>query len=637
MDLETLKSELQRTRLELQHAHAVIRAMESSKFWRLRTRWLNAKTFILSYPKSALASTFRPFNPKVRSLVSKMKHQWRAYLEPASPEDRVVPSPQVSPEAFWSIVDPVIQAKIERFEGINPKISILTPTFNSSLDWFVETTLSVLNQTSSAWEWCLVDDGSTTSDIRHVLETLAHKHPRIKVSLQPSRGISGATNKALEMASGDYICFLDHDDTLTPNAIEISLAKLSQGFDIVYSDEDKIDFSSPHYVEPFFKPDWSPEYFRGVMYVGHFLCIQRQLVIAVGGLDGNYDSVQDYELMLRLSEKTQNIGHIAKILYHWRKIEGSVAQDTQAKPTVEIRQQAAVNAHLARVGLAVTAERLGNHRLGMIPQLKAHYPKISIVIPTKNSPDHLERCLYSLFTLSTYPNFEVILVDNGTDDPKALQIMRQYPIKRLNFPYTFNYSQANNLGAAYAEGDYLVFLNNDTEVLTKDWLQHLLYYAEQPDSGAVGALLLFPDQTVQHAGVVMGVRGTADHIMRTFPSDVDGYAGSLVCAREVSAVTAACMMLKKHDFNQINGFNEHFFTHYQDVDLCMHLIKAGKRIIFTPRAVLMHHESVTRRDYYDVIDRYLLLDQWQSYIEKGDPFHNKNFDITCYDYKVKVH
>jgi O-antigen biosynthesis protein len=634
MDLETLKSELQRTRLELQHAYAVIRAMESSKFWQLRTRWLNAKALLQSYLKIALASTFRS---KIRSLLRKIKSKWRASLEPASLENLLVSPPKISPEAFWSLVDPAIQAQSERFEGGNPKISILTPTFNSSLDWFVETTLSVFNQSSSAWEWCLVDDGSTTDDILHVLEALAHKHPRIKVSLQPSGGISVATNKALAMASGNYVCFLDHDDTLTVDAIESSLEKLSQGFDIVYSDEDKIDFSGRHYVEPFFKPDWSPEYFRGVMYVGHFLCVHRQLVVAAGGLNSNYDGVQDYELVLRLSEKTQKIGHISRILYHWRKIAGSVAHDTQAKPTVESRQQAAVNAHLARAGLAAAAERLGNHRLGIMPQRKAHYPKISIVIPTKNSPEHLERCLSSLFTLSTYPNFEVILVDNGTDDPNALQIMREYPIRRLNFPHTFNYSYANNLGAAYAEGDYLVFLNNDTEVLTKDWLQHLLYYAEQPDVGAVGALLLFPDQTVQHAGVVMGVRGTADHIMRNFPSDVDGYAGSLVCAREVSAVTAACMMLRKDDFNQINCFNEHFFTHYQDVDLCMHLIQAGKRIIFTPRAVLMHHESVTRRDYYDVIDRYLLLDQWQTYIEKGDPFHNVNFDITRCDYKVKVH
>ncbi|XHX77939.1 MAG: glycosyltransferase [Stenomitos frigidus ULC029] len=632
MDLETLNSELRRTQLELQHTQAVIQAMESSKFWKLRTRWINAKTLVRRYPSMVLKPTFK----LVRRLLTNAKGNWRANVQPASEAILPAVSPEVTPSVFWEIIDPVIREQANKFEASTPKISILTPTFNSSLSWFIDAVLSVLHQSSTEWEWCIVDDGSTASEIRNVLEILAQKHPRIKVLLQPSGGISVATNKALELASGDYVCFLDHDDTLTSDAIQASLDKLSQGFDLVYSDEDKIDSSGLHYIEPFFKPAWSPEYFRGVMYVGHFLSIRRDLVIAVGGFDRKYDSVQDYELVLRLSEMTQNIGHIPKILYHWRKIEGSVASDPQAKPAVEALQQAAVQAHLERLSLPATAKSLGNHRLGIMSAPRTEHPLISIVIPTKNAPDHLERCLNSLFTLSSYPNFEVILVDNETDDPKALQIMRQHPVKRLNFPSTFNYSRANNLGATYASGEYLVFLNNDTEVLTEDWLQQLLYYAEQPDVGAVGALLLFPDMTVQHAGVVMGSRGTADHIMRGFPSNVDGYAGSLVCAREVSAVTAACMMVRKHDFHQANHFNEHFFTHYQDVDLCMQLINVGKRIIFTPRAVLIHHESVTRRNYYDLVDRYLLLDQWQHYIEAGDPFYNLNFDVARCDYGVKV-
>jgi GT2 family glycosyltransferase len=633
MDLEALNSELHRTQLELQHTQAVIQAMESSKFWKLRTRWLNAKTLVRRYPGMALKSTLG----LVTQLLTNAKDQWRISVEPASMPTFAAVSRELTPSEFWKTIDPVIQEQVNRFEASTPKISILTPTFNSSLSWFIDTVLSVLHQSSTEWEWCIVDDGSTASEIQSVLEILAQKHPRIKVLLQPSGGISVATNKALELASGDYVCFLDHDDTLTSDAIQASLEKLSQGFDLVYSDEDKIDSSGLHYIEPFFKPDWSPEYFRGVMYVGHFLSIRRELVVAAGGFDCKYDGVQDYELVLRLSESTQNIGHIPKILYHWRKIEGSVASDPQAKPAVERLQQAAVCSHLERLGLLATAISLGNHRLGIISTPRTEHPLISIVIPTKNAPDHLERCLNSLFTLSTYPNFEVILVDNETDDPKALQTMRQHPIKRLNFPGTFNYSRANNLGATYANGEYLVFLNNDTEVLTEDWLQQLLYYAEQPDVGAVGALLLFPDMTVQHAGVVMGSRGTADHIMRGFPSNVDGYAGSLVCAREVSAVTAACMMVRKHDFHQVNHFNEHFFTHYQDVDLCMQLVNAGKRIIFTPRAVLIHHESVTRRSYYDLVDRYLLLDQWQHYIEAGDPFYNLNFDVARCDYGIKVY
>ncbi|MBE7386046.1 MAG: glycosyltransferase [Leptolyngbya sp. SIO1E4] len=538
---------------------------------------------------------------------------------------------------FWEILDPVIKDCRDRLQAAEaPQISIITPTFNSSLDWFIETALSVFRQSSNAWEWCIVDDGSTSTHIRDVLAELARKHPRIKVEFQASKGISGATNRAIEVANGTYVCFLDHDDTLSPRAIETSLGQLANGFDFVYSDEDKIDLSGRYYVEPFFKPDWSPEYFRGVMYVGHFLCVRKALLLSVGGFDSHYDGIQDYEFVLRLSETSPRVSHIPEVLYHWRKIEGSIAANAQAKPRIEELQQAAVDAHLKRLGLPSRAESIGNHRLSIVPLEKPHYPLVSVIIPTKDAPQHLERSLESLFTISNYPNLEILLVDNETSDPKALQLMQKYPVKRVFFPNPFNYSRANNLGAQYAQGEYLIFLNNDTEIIGKDWIQHLLYYAEQSDIGAVGSLLLFPNRTVQHAGVVMGFRGTADHVMRGFPSEVDGYAGSLVCAHEVSAVTAACMMVAQKDFSQVEGFNEHYFHHYQDVDLCLKLLKLGKRNIFTPGATLIHHESVTRKDYYDLVDRYLLLDQWQDYIDAGDPYYNPNFVLERCDYTAKA-
>ncbi|RZM82895.1 glycosyltransferase family 2 protein [Leptolyngbya iicbica] len=540
-------------------------------------------------------------------------------------------------EQFRQILDPLLIAHSASIPIDDPPIiSILTPTYNSSLDWFVETVLSVLNQTSHAWEWCLVDDGSSAEDIRTVLTQLTQKHPRIRVAFQTSGGISAATNKALDMAYGQYVCFLDHDDTLVPHAIERSLQELEKGFDFVYSDEDKIDGSGQYYIEPFLKPDWSPEYLRGVMYVGHLLCVRKQHVLDLGGLDSQYDGVQDYELALRLSESALRVGHISEVLYHWRKIPGSIAADVRAKPKIEQLQQAAVNAHLKRLALPATAQQLGNHRIKLQPAVKDTYPLVSIIIPTKDAPHHLERCLNSLFAVSTYPNFEVVIVDNETSDPKALQLMQEYPIKRLLFPYPFHYSKANNLGAQYAQGDYLIFLNNDTEIVAKDWVQNLLYYAEQPDVGAAGALLLYPNHTVQHAGVVMGIRGTADHIMRGFPVGADGYAGSLVCAREVSAVTAACMMVKNQDFNAVVGFSEHYFHHYQDADLCMRLLHLGKRNIVVPEATLIHHESATRKEYYDLVDRYFLLDQWQDYIEAGDPFYNPGFALDRFDYSIKV-
>jgi O-antigen biosynthesis protein len=545
----------------------------------------------------------------------------------------------VDKEKFWRVINPIIEQKKSGLNSKSPvKISILTPTWNSSLDWFIATVLSVLNQSSSDWEWCIVDDGSKDAELCDILTELSQKYPRIKLDLQRTGGgISFATNKALELATGDYICFLDHDDTLDPTAIQTLIDKMSEGFDVVYSDEDKIDFSGKSYTEPFFKPDWSPEYFCGVMYVGHLLCLRRDLAIAVGGCNKKYDGVQDYEFMLRVSAQTQKIGHIPKILYHWRKIRGSIAADINAKPKIEELQANAVNAHLQYTGLLARAEGdTGNHRVKIVPLPRKEHPLISIVIPTRDAPVFLERCLKSIFTRTEYSNYEVILVDNQTTDTKALQVMTEFPVKCLNFADPFNYSRANNLGSKLAQGDYLVFLNNDTEVLTKDWLEHLLYYAEQPNIGAVGSLLLFPDKTVQHAGLVMGLRGTADHIMRGFPHNVDGYAGSLVCAREVSGVTAACMMVKKSNFEEIGMFNEHFFTHYQDVDLCMRFVRENKKNIFTPQSVLIHYESTTRKSYYDTLDRMLLLDQWQDYIDKGDPFYNPNFNLAYWDYTIQT-
>ncbi|MER3433451.1 MAG: glycosyl transferase family 2 [Leptolyngbya sp. ERB_1_1] len=544
----------------------------------------------------------------------------------------------VDQDKFWQILNPIIEESRTHLSNEIPQISILTPTWNSSLDWFVETAVSVFNQTSLNWQWCIVDDGSKNPEIRAVVQELARKHPKVSVFLQETgQGISGATNRALGLAQGEFICFLDHDDTLAPSAIEELTRKIEEGYDVIYSDEDKIDISGRYYTEPFYKPDWSPEYFRGVMYVGHLLCVRKELAVEVGGFKSEYDGVQDYEFMLRISEATTRIMHIPKVLYHWRKIAGSIAADVRAKPRIEQLQVAAVKAHLERLNLPGEPKSIaGNHRVKIVPNHRTNHPLVSIIIPTKDAPDYLEKCLKSIFNMTTYPNYEVVLVDNETTDPIALQIMEKFPIKRLPFPNPFNFSRANNVGVKAADGDYIVFLNNDTEVVTPDWLENLLYYAEQPEVGAVGALLLYPDKTVQHAGVLMGLRGTADHLMRGFPHDVDGYAGSLSCSREVSALTAACLMLKRSDFEAIGGFNEHFFTHYQDVDLCLQLIKRGRRNIYTPHSVLIHHESKTRKAYYDIVDRMLLLDLHQHYIDAGDPYYNPNFDIARFDYSVRT-
>jgi GT2 family glycosyltransferase len=546
--------------------------------------------------------------------------------------ERIQKFPPLSASRAFSLVQAGFQKHARRVGDEPPLISVITPCHNTKPEWIAEAALTLLNQTIPEWEWCLVDDHSENRETKTILESLSTVSPRVRVATSPARGISAATNNGLDVARGRYVCFLDHDDILHPRALEAIHEKLEQGHQVVYTDEDKLDDSSGTLVEPFFKPDWSPEYFRGAMYVGHLLCVERKLARQTR-FDSAYDGVQDFEFMLRLSELAPRIGHVPEVLYHWRKTPGSIAESTEAKPMIGELQERAVNAHLQRLKLPARAEQTGlPHRLKIVPFAPSAFPRVSIIIPTRDAPEVFGRCLESLFGKTSYPDFEVIVIDNETTDPTAIALMEKYPVRRIPFPGRFNFSRANNRGAAAASGELLVFLNNDTEVVSNDWLQHLSYYAQQAEVGAAGALLAYEDKTVQHAGVALGMRGTADHVMRRFPIDVDGYAGSLVCAREVSAVTGACLMIWKALFTEVGGFNEHFFTAYQDVDLCLRLRARGLRIISTPQALLFHHESTSRQNYYDMIDRMLLLDLWEAAIDRGDPYYNRNLDLERGDY-----
>jgi GT2 family glycosyltransferase len=514
-----------------------------------------------------------------------------------------------------------------------PRISVITPTWNTRLAWFAEAALSVLEQSCQAWEWCIVDDASTATEFQALFPVL-EETGKVRIrKLERHAGISEATNEGLRAASVENVCFLDHDDLLAPGALEECLDLLDQGFDAAYSDSDKIDEAGVR-TEPFYKPDWSPEYFRGVMYVGHLLCVRRALALRAGGFDSHYDGVQDYEFLLRYSEQHQRIGHVSQVLYHWRTVPGSVASSTEAKGDLGSLQRSAVQEHLRRVHLPATAEPgLTPHRIRIVPLPRDSYPKVSIIIPTRDAPDLLHKCLTSIRQRTTYPEIEIVCVDNETTDPRALNILRNSPVTHLTFPGPFNFSRACNFAARHAAGEYLMFMNNDIEAITPEWAQEMLYYAEQTGVGAAGGLLLYPDRTVQHAGIVLGTRGTADHVLRGAPADSDGYAGSLACAREVSAVTGACMMVSRTAFVDAGGFNEHYFTAYQDVDLCLQLRALGKRNIYCPRAVFYHAESISRGGYYDFVDRNLLLDRWEDMIA-SDAYYNPNFDVESCDYAL---
>lgn len=525
-------------------------------------------------------------------------------------------------------------------ESQGPLLSIVMPVYRTPLDLLRVTIASVLAQEHTHWELCICNDGSGIAELDTFLRELCIVDSRVKyVALSRNVGISGASNEALGLASGEYIALLDHDDELTVDALAAVVAVLTTDsrIDAVYTDQDKTD-SRGLVVDTFFKPDWSPDYFRRVMYVGHLLVVRTSLARRVGGFDSRFDRVQDYEFMLRISEHATKIVHVPRVLYHWRAIEGSIAATADAKGGIEALQCLAVQEHLARVGLKGKVERHGfyAHRTVVWPVEDRSGIKVSIIIPSKDHPEHIGRCLASIFGKSTHRNLEVIVVDNGTTNPEAVDIMQRFPVTVVPFHERFNYSRANNLGAARATGDVLVLLNNDTEVVTDNWIELLLDALLQSDVGIVGPMLLYPNGSVQHAGIVLGPRGTADHVMRGFPGESDGYAGSLSCVREVSGITGACLVVRRSDYGSIGGLSELYATHYQDVDFCLAVRRRGHRILHVPQAKLIHHESASRGSDYDMLDRLLLQDTWRSEIRTGDPYFNRAFSLERLDYSLAL-
>lgn len=510
-----------------------------------------------------------------------------------------------------------------------PLISVIMPVYNAPPRHLDSAVRSVIAQTYPRWELCLVDDASTDAAVPALLQALARTDARIKLRREPAnRGISAATNAGLALATGQFVALLDHDDELTPDALGEMAVRLlaAPDLDVLYSDQEKCDEEGRGF-QPFFKPDWSPVYFLGVMYVGHLLVVRASLFREAGGCDARFDRVQDYELMLRLSERTQRIGHVPKILYRWRTLPGSIAASSHAKGPVDALHAAAVQAHLDRRNLPVRAvihPRLP-HRVHLTPGPGAPGGKVSILIPSRNAPEHLQRCLESIFTRTTHRDFEVLVVDTGTTDPAALAVMAAHPIRRLEQPGPFSFARANNLAARAAQGDTLVMLNNDTEVVTPDWLQIMLAHLSLPDAGAVGPLLLYPAGTVQHAGVALGLRGTCDHVMRGFDPHDDGPGGALACSREVSALTAACLMVRRDRYLALGGLEEAYAQIYQDADFCLRLRETGLACLFAANVTLRHHESVSRGGDYDFVDRAIFLDRWGDVIAAGDPYYNPNY------------
>ena len=364
-----------------------------------------------------------------------------------------------------------------------PLISIVISTFNTPIKWLDECIGSVVNQTYKNWELCISDDASTNASVKAVLKSYAENNPRIKVFFRKTNGyISTSTNSALELVTGEWVAFLDHDDTLTENALfeMISLLQEKPDLDLIYSDQDKINEDGIYY-QPFFKPDWSPVFFKGVMYVGHLLFVKNTIGKKVGWFDVNFDKVQDYDLVLRVQEITNKIGHIPKILYHWRESKGSIALTGDAKGKIEQLQELAVNQHLKRLCISgIATQNTFPHRLLLHPTKRKYYDKVSVIIPTKNCAALLKNCIESILEKTTYPNYEIVIIDTGSTDDDALELLGSFhkneKINVFQYNEKFNFSKVNNFGVTKAAGDYFVFLNNDTEVITGEWLNNMVFF-----------------------------------------------------------------------------------------------------------------------------------------------------------------
>ena len=507
-----------------------------------------------------------------------------------------------------------------------PLISVIVPVYNPPEIYLRKCLDSVLRQTYANWELCLVDDCSPNHNIRQIITDYASKDSRVKFSFHTQNGhISQSSNDAIALASGEFIALLDHDDELAPHALSavIEVLNKSKNTDFIYSDEDKLSMSGIH-CDPSFKSDFAYDRLLSNNYICHLSVIRKTLVDRVGGFRLGYEGSQDYDLILRVIEKTKKIAHIPDILYHWRKIPNSTAAVYSVK---SYANQASINTlvdHLRRLKIKGTVEnglKLGTFRVKY--QIVGH-PLVSIIIAS-NSENLMNNCLNSIFAKTTYQNYEIIIVNNGS------KINSTFPKTKIyKWTKKFNYSAVNNLGASKAKGEYLLFLNNDIEIITPEWIENMLEHAQRKDIGVVGAKLLYPNGLVQHAGVYLGVGGIANHNFYRLPDDINQPFPTLNTKDVInnfSAVTGACLMVAKNKFNQVKGFDETLAIAYNDIDLCLKLNKLNFRTVYTPYSVAYHLESISVSQHRDQsqfkTEQKIFTHKWSKFID-SDPFYNPN-------------
>ncbi len=523
-----------------------------------------------------------------------------------------------------------------------PLISIVIPLYNTPQPFLRKLLTSITSQSYGNWELCLAD-GSTKKGPSAFVKKFYGNDKRIRLKhLKVNGGISENTNEAIRMAKGEFLMFADHDDFLEPDALYEFVKALNENpkLDLLYSDEDLCDEKGERFFFPRFKPDFNPDFLRSINYICHLVLVRRSLANEIGLLRKECDGAQDYDFLLRCIEKTDQIHHIPKVLYHWRASEESTAGNQDSKAYAIDAGKRALTEHYARLGYEAEVSYTGIFIMYSMMLAVKENPLVTVLIPNKDQVDTLDTCLTSIFEKTDYPNYEILIIENNSEQPETFayyeKMKKQYAnVRVVTYEGGFNYSAINNFGVRHAKGDYLLFLNNDTEVISPFWMREMLGFCQREDTAAVGAKLYYPDDLVQHAGVVVGIANFAGHVQSFKPKRDNGYFGRLRAVQDISAVTAACMMVKRSAFEQVGGFDEDFVVSLNDVDLCLRLRELGLLIVQDSNVELYHYESKSRgyENTPEKQERFRkeilrFRKRWKEFLKKGDPYYSPNLTLV---------
>ncbi|HEY3659745.1 MAG TPA: glycosyltransferase [Candidatus Udaeobacter sp.] len=634
--LEALERKLEIRNRELTEAHSHIAALEEKllklKQYRRELKSLNEERRTLR--KSPERRIGQLLLAPYRVSEKLAKRVWKKFHRPSRNSQRTIVSSEYQK---WfgqhrARAEELASMREEARAFVSqPLISVLTPVFDTPVSWLSEAVDSVLAQVYENWQLLLIDDGSTATDLLRVLPGLSARDRRIRVvRLESHQGISAALNKGLDLASGEWVTFFDHDDVLEPDALfqNVKLLQENPGVDLIYSDEDKL--TEAGFDFPILKPDWSPDFFLSCNYLCHMIFLRRDLVREVGGFQPQFDGSQDYDLLLRVTERTNRIHHIPRVLYHWRRSNSSSASDVRQKPGQLEASWRAIEAHLQRRGeQAHVAVDWRTHAFYVRRELREP-TKISVIIPSFRGPESLERCVESVVSRTSYPNYEIVIVKMSEGD-KLAKAATDSPHRVLYFADAVNDSAAKNYAVAQTDAAWLLFLDDSAEAIEPDWLTIMAEHVQRPEIGAVGARLVNRNGTIEHAGLVLGVNGTARSAFHGFPAEHPGVNRQLQMTRNYSAVSSGCMLIRREVFQKVGGLDKALPRRLADVDLCLKMRRAGYLIVYTPLAKLIGAAPVSGAR--DNSAENIIRQRWSEVIER-DPYYNPNLSPARADFSL---